>query len=71
MIHTKQAASLESGDYVEFLRAGQTAVGEYRCSGCGYGAVVRRELPPCPMCGGEVWEPSEWSPLTRARKQSS
>jgi hypothetical protein len=30
--------------------------GEFRCSDCGYGAVVRRGLPPCPMCGGTAWE---------------
>jgi len=25
-------------------------------SDCGYGAVIRRALPACPMCGGTVWE---------------
>ncbi len=30
--------------------------GEFRSSDCGYGVVVRRGLPPCPMCGGTVWE---------------
>lgn len=35
---------------------GTDTAGEFRCSGCGYGAVVQRVLPPCPMCGGTVWE---------------
>jgi rubrerythrin len=29
---------------------------EYRCSGCGYGAIVRSAIPSCPMCGGSSWE---------------
>jgi hypothetical protein len=40
----------------EFRVAGTEVAGEFRCSDCGYGAVVQRELPPCPMCGGTVWE---------------
>jgi rubrerythrin len=30
-------------------------VREFRCTGCGYGIVVNREPPPCPMCGAERW----------------
>jgi rubrerythrin len=45
----------ESG-FVEFSTAGTEASGEFRCSDCGYGVVVQRALPPCPMCGGTVWE---------------
>ena len=30
--------------------------GEFRCADCGYGAVLRRALPTCPMCGGTTWE---------------
>ena len=41
---------------VDFAVAGTEASGEFRCSDCGYGAVVHRALPPCPMCGGAVWE---------------
>ncbi|HET7572527.1 MAG TPA: hypothetical protein VFJ77_07650 [Gaiellaceae bacterium] len=44
--------------FVEFAVAGTAAKGEFRCAECGYGAVVQRALPPCPMCGGEVWEQS-------------
>jgi rubrerythrin len=36
--------------------AGSGLAGEFRCVECGYGAVVQRALPPCPMCGGMVWE---------------
>lgn len=36
--------------------AGAEISGEFRCAACGYGAVVQRVLPPCPMCGGTAWE---------------
>jgi hypothetical protein len=36
--------------------AGAEISGEFRCAHCGYGAVVQRVLPPCPMCSGTVWE---------------
>ena len=45
--------------------AGNAAVGEFRCRGCGYGVIVQRTLPRCPMCGGSSWEPSLWRPYTR------
>ena len=45
----------ESG-FVDFAITGTDASGEFRCADCGYGAVVRRALPPCPMCGGTAWE---------------
>jgi len=56
----------EEEGYVRFWRAGVAAKGEFRCSGCGYGAIVSRLLPVCPMCGGEAWEQSTWSPSGRA-----
>ena len=28
---------------------------EIRCESCGYGAVVDRKPPQCPMCGNESW----------------
>ena len=40
----------------EFAVAGAKLAGEFRCTECGYGAVVQRVLPQCPMCGGMVWE---------------
>lgn len=43
--------------------AGEEASGEFRCAGCGYGVVVRRLLPACPMCRGHVWEVPAGSPF--------
>ena len=41
-----------------FFAAGDDAAGEFRCSECGYGVVVRTVLPSCPMCRGRSWEQS-------------
>jgi rubrerythrin len=57
-----------TGDYVEFLLAGQSVKGEFHCSECGYGVTIVRELPPCPMCGSASWEQAPWSPFTRAQQ---
>jgi rubrerythrin len=45
----------EAGVEVEEA-AGATERGEFRCAECGYGAIVQRALPPCPMCGAMTWE---------------
>jgi hypothetical protein len=37
--------------------AGAAAKGEFHCADCGYGIVVHRELPACPMCHGGDWRP--------------
>lgn len=52
------AAIVPLGDdgFVDFLLAGTAAKGDFRCADCGYGAVIQRALPVCPMCGGEIWE---------------
>ena len=42
-------------EFVEFAVAGARVAGEFRCTDCGYGAVVHRSLPQCPMCGGTIW----------------
>jgi hypothetical protein len=47
---------LDDTGFVDFAVAGSPAAGEFRCAECGYGAVVQRVLPQCPMCGGTVWE---------------
>jgi rubrerythrin len=39
-----------------FVVAGTAIAGEFRCADCGYGAIVQRVLPRCPMCGGTIWE---------------
>jgi hypothetical protein len=48
--------ALDDTGFVEFAVAGTSLAGEFRCAECGYGAVVQRVLPSCPMCGGSVWE---------------
>jgi len=48
--------ALDDSGFVDFDVAGAEVSGEFRCSECGYGAVIQRALPPCPMCGGTVWE---------------
>jgi hypothetical protein len=48
-----------------FHASGAQVVGEFRCSGCGYGIVSRGVLPTCPMCEGAAWEESPWRPFTR------
>jgi hypothetical protein len=50
------AAPLLDSGFADFSVAGTHVSGEFRCADCGYGAVVHRSLPPCPMCGGTVWE---------------
>jgi hypothetical protein len=55
------------GDEVVFAAAGDHCKGEYRCADCGYGITVCRELPTCPMCGCEAWEPVSWAPFARAQ----
>ena len=47
---------LDESGFVDFAATGTQVSGEFRCADCGYGAVVYRELPQCPMCGGTVWE---------------
>ena len=47
---------LDDPGFVDFAVAGTEISGEFRCTDCGYGAVVHRALPQCPMCGNTVWE---------------
>ena len=65
MLDQSQTEATASGDYVEFVVAGTSAVGAYHCSTCGYGITVHNELPNCPMCAGTTWELHDWSPFTR------
>jgi hypothetical protein len=56
-----------SGDaemgYVPFFRTGESVKGEFHCSECRYGVTICRTLPRCPMCGGQTWEQTPWSPF--------
>jgi rubrerythrin len=47
---------LDESGFPDFAVAGTGVAGEFRCADCGYGAVVRRTLPTCPMCGATVWQ---------------
>ena len=60
------AGRVAPDEYVEFLQMGDLVKGEFHCSDCGYGVIVSRQLPQCPMCGCETWEESTWSPFRRA-----
>ena len=65
MLDEARRRNLGEGDYIEFLHAGTSAAGEFRCSSCGYGVTVQAALPLCPMCAGKTWESATWSPFTR------
>ena len=52
----EDALPFDDSGFVDFAVTGTDVSGEFRCTDCGYGAVVNRVLPPCPMCGGTVWE---------------
>ena len=59
--------SIASDDeFVEFEHAGAPVKGGFECSSCGYGVTITQQLPRCPMCGGELWERSPWSPFRTA-----
>ena len=47
---------LDDAGFVDLVVAGTPVAGEFRCADCGYGAVVQRVLPQCPMCSGSIWE---------------
>lgn len=59
---TAATVPLDDSGFAEFAAAGTEVSGEFRCADCGYGAVVHRALPHCPMCGGAVWR--SHGPLT-------
>ena len=48
----------------ERVDAGARGAGEYRCLECGYGIVTFSLVPKCPMCHGDKWEATRWSPFT-------
>ncbi len=66
MMEEVRGAGVGTGDFVQFWPAGDHAKGEFHCADCGYGVTVHSTLPRCPMCGGQGWERSTWSPFSRA-----
>ena len=52
--------------FVRFFRTGESVKGEFHCAECRYGVTICRTLPSCPMCGGEAWEQTAWSPFHAA-----
>lgn len=40
---------------VENRESAQQLVRQLWCGGCGYGVVVRRDPPECPMCRQASW----------------
>lgn len=62
-----ERATPDSDGVPAFLTAGSGALGEFRCAQCGYGVIVRRVLPECPMCRGHSWEDPATSPYTPSR----
>jgi hypothetical protein len=38
---------------------------EYRCAACGYGIVVYRQPPHCPICSEPRWEHVQWRPFSQ------
>jgi hypothetical protein len=68
MIDVTRREAPDRGDAVELYAAGDRAIGEFRCSGCGYGVMIGATLPRCPMCGGQAWTPGPWAPFARARR---
>ena len=48
---------------LEHRESVQHRVRELWCGGCGYGVVVRRDPPECPMCRQTSW--LERAPLAR------
>ena len=64
-VMSSETVSVEpEADGLDSLHAtGTIAAGEYRCTSCRYGITINALLPPCPMCGGELWERIAWHPL--------
>jgi ribosomal protein L37AE/L43A len=60
-----ESQSVDQTEFVEFVRAGEKAVGDFECVACGHSAVQRGALLPCPKCGSTLWERSAWTPFAR------
>jgi rubrerythrin len=60
-----EAPRPELEEAATLFAAGDLAIGEFRCFGCGYGVSVRAVLPKCPMCHGLLWEEAQARQPTR------
>jgi hypothetical protein len=65
MLQEAHPSGGQAGDLMSVLLAGVSAKGEFHCAECGYGVTVFRQLPSCPMCGGEEWAQFAWSSFQR------
>jgi len=63
--YTVPRAKADEDEFVEFLRAGDPAAGQFECVSCGHGELYVGELPACPSCAGALWERSAWTPFAR------
>jgi hypothetical protein len=61
--HYPLEAKTDDAEFVEFVRAGERAAGDFECVACGYIDVVRAELRSCPVCGSLLWERSSRTPF--------
>jgi lipopolysaccharide biosynthesis regulator YciM len=59
----RSAGIAETSEFVG-VEAGARGAGDYRCLDCGYGIVTFGVVPTCPMCHGDQWESTRWSPFT-------
>ena len=66
LVDTQGPENLRDDGLPEFYDAGDAAAGDVQCATCGYGVSTRTLLPPCPMCGGRVWERLRASALVRS-----
>jgi hypothetical protein len=57
------AATHRVDEYVEFLSVGALVTGAFSCVACGRTVVSLYQLPPCPSCGGTIWEDPSTSPF--------
>lgn len=62
----RESSGDEEMGFVPFFQRGDSVKGEFHCSDCRYGVTTCRRLPRCPMCGGETWEQTAWSPFRAA-----
>jgi rubrerythrin len=63
----RKPPAVEVTGFVDFAATGDLTAGEFHCADCGYGVIVQRELPRCPMCSGTAWEAGARTPVRGVR----